>query len=387
MKFGWFADSHLGVTQYGLARRRDDFSDAFIGAVMDMIENHGIKYILHSGDMLDSTRPDPDTMQKLRDLNAFMTLHGVTLFFISGNHDNSDPHWASVVNERTSNLGFQLIDKKIITIKRPGDVELTIHGVPNMPRAAFLDYMSEAKAAHILLMHQAVTQFIGFPDPGAVDMFEIPRIFRAVLIGDIHKRQIMTNVQDASGNPWFDIIGYPGSTEQKYSNEDPDKTWVELEFDTRGNYINHALHPIATRPVIYVTIDTKEDLDSAVETIRKFEEENHDRPEPIIYGAYKSDVPEVMERLRKNFDPSRFIFRLKPVFAGSEIKFAKVDDKNLDMDEIIKTKLKNKPGLTEVTSALLNPEGDAGAILDRFIETRLQTIEAELAEESGAVVS
>lgn len=374
-KIGWFGDSHLDYAQYGLVRRRDDFLYAVESALQEMLAM-GIKRVIHTGDFLQSNRPSPYTMKCLQRMQQHLMKNGMTVYVVSGNHDNARPHWIDVVNAGDAQ-GFQLIDRKHVDVGGA-----TIYGLPNMSREEFLK--EKFKPADILVMHQAIRQFIDFPMPNALDITELPADKYAVIaVGDIHVYKIKRKDHWVAYDTSKCLIGYAGATELNSESEPDDKFWVELELsndDKSGQRMWKCFpHKIRTRPIIRISLDEAELLDKAIDTVKKAisELKEQDSREPIIFIRYNSRIRGVIERFRKNFDPDLYILRFHAIFGGAEETEAVINPKaELSIADLLKAEIPEISGLYALASQLFNPELEADQLnvaVDQFIEERLKT--------------
>ena len=388
MIFGWISDSHLDCTQYGLERRRLDFASAFRSAVEDMLSQQ-IRIIINSGDIINSNRPSPATMQFLRVVNDILRAKNAVMYVVSGNHDRTDPHWIETLGNPDASFGIQMLDFKMVKHHHPDNPNgVSFYGVPFMAPDQFRKH--QFVPADVLVMHQMVQEFVDYEQADCVKLADIPPLYKLIALGDVHVHKII----EQAGRPHC-FVGYPGSTEMKSETEDETKYWVECHLDVNG-WVTLLPHKIDTRQVIRIKItDPATDttgIDAAIVSVHKLEHRDRGfgieygdpgyRP-PIIFITYLNTLTEVMPKFKAAFDPDRYILRFEPVFGKALTQSADgtlVEDKdNLTIEDILRGELATHPELFGIASQLINTDVDANAAIDEFIEQRLRAVKATTA--------
>lgn len=370
MKFAWMSDSHLGNNQYGLERRRLDFARALESAVSHALQLE-IELIVHTGDLLNSNRPGPDSIECLRRIHRNLIAAGARMIVISGNHDQTDPPWPTLLEPEGNMLGISVQDNQVFSY---GEVRFFC-----LPSVSVERFKSTVwPKAEVLLCHMQVQEFIGFESLSALKLSELPLdFFNAILIGDIHVHKIQNYIrQDGTQVP----VGYTGSTELCSSSEQSEKFWMEVQME---NQVITQLtpHKIETRQVIRRVVDQVEDIDRHVQEINREwfrnQDVSGDTREPILFVEYPSDMPGVMERFRSAFDPSSWVVRFKPVLRqGRKLGAPLVPQaRELTPTDILRSYLAMRSDLLPVAEQLITKDRDPNATLDQFIESRLRAIE------------
>ena len=367
---GWVTDSHIDYHQYGLDRRRDDFTRAFGWVINDMIQKK-VAFAIHTGDVLHSNRPSSMAIQSMREFQRKMEVANLRMYVNQGNHDYAQPSWIRVVN-KNSPSGF--IDVDYMNVSDSG---LRIYGAPNMSREEFLKH--SFPDSDILMLHQAVKEFIGFPHPNALAIAELPSKGRQIVaIGDIHVHRIIDDPAQAAC-----VVGYAGSTELNSESEQEDKYWVELIFRD-GKLVDWPKHRIPTRPVIRVTINSEEDTDKSIARIIDKINLNlavdKEARDPMVFVHYLYSVPGVVDRFKQAFNLDDLILRWSPEFAvpgrkGADGNVVELPD-NLTPMDILKTMESTDSAIFRPASQALNPDIDFNAAIDTFIDERLKAIDA-----------
>ncbi|MGS0686719.1 exonuclease SbcCD subunit D [Nakamurella sp. GG22] len=81
------SDWHLGRTFHGQSLLADQ--EAVLGAVADLVAEHGVDVVLISGDIYDRAVPSPEAVQCATRILARIRRAGSTIVAISGNHDSA----------------------------------------------------------------------------------------------------------------------------------------------------------------------------------------------------------------------------------------------------------------------------------------------------------
>ena len=370
MKFAHLSDSHLGFQQYGREARKDDFSIALFNAVRDIV-NTGIKLIVHTGDLLNANRPGPDTIAVLVRINDYLIEHKARMFVISGNHDQTDPHWSFVLKrEPMFHYGLSCQDHQVVTIDN-----VSFNCLPFMSNAKFKEM--EFQPGNVLLWHGQIRELLGYPSEHALTMDELPYTkYQLILLGDVHVQKYVQHPK----NPhcW---VGYPGSTELFRENEDVDKYWTEISFEP-GQLADPVFthYRIKTRPVLRVKIHSEGDIEKMVAKVKAFTDDYcTDGRKPILFLEYPSTLPNVLQRFYAEFDPNQHIIEPRPFFPleinAPPVPGEEADD--LTVDQILRRRLAIKPELTEIALQLVNPEANADACITEYIAARVSAIPGE----------
>jgi DNA repair exonuclease SbcCD nuclease subunit len=371
---GWCSDSHLDYNQYGKPQRRKDFSYSLMRTVDDMIEQ-GVDAIIHTGDIYNSNRPSSEAVQDIQHLHHLLVAKGKFFYLIRGDHDWCNPPWTDILipNQRG---GIVLIDA--YPRIKVGDV--TIKGYTKLSREALLKEFAEAdlKDINILMLHQMVKEFIGFPSPTAISVDEIPDIFQLVAVGDIH-------IDDIRQRPMGGWIGYPGSTEMCSSSEDPKKVWRKLTFVDRELQKIEAV-PIHSRPVLQWDVKTDADLTKYLDEFDQLEVvlKKVDPREPMIFVKFPTTMPGVLDRIKQKLDPEKYIIVPQPVYVESDSSGLPVpitdDGSEMTVQDILQLKVPKDDALFQIASQLLNPDIDAKVALNSFVEARLAPVKVDETE-------
>lgn len=88
MRFVHLGDTHLGCSNFRLIERRQDFYNAF-KQVIDFCIEKKPDFVIHTGDLFDSGKPDNETIIFTIDELKRLKKEGIPLLIIPGSHDIS----------------------------------------------------------------------------------------------------------------------------------------------------------------------------------------------------------------------------------------------------------------------------------------------------------
>jgi|TARA_B100002003_G_scaffold251527_1_gene295634 DNA repair exonuclease SbcCD nuclease subunit len=207
MLFAHIADTHLGYRQYNLDEREEDFYNAFHEAVDKIIEKQ-CKFVLHSGDLFNDSRPHVRAMIEAMNGLERLTDEGIEFIAIAGNHDLMRRRGAIPPHKLYKNLEF-------LTAKNPFRIidDTYICGLPYYSKIhiyAFKEKINELVEKgknfekRILMLHQGLDTYLPH-FASELKLNDIPKGFDYYALGHVHKRIIASH-----GNG---KLAYPGSTE------------------------------------------------------------------------------------------------------------------------------------------------------------------------------
>jgi DNA repair exonuclease SbcCD nuclease subunit len=203
----------LGLRQYGLPEREEDFKKSFIQAFEKIIE---IKpdVIIHTGDFFDNSHPPTRALKIAMEVLSKVSKKKIPVFILPGTHDL--PKTASMTESPTSLLtfingmyDFGLMERQNFTISKKINGEtLTICGIPySIDPTKLKEYLKRMKAPKgnsILLFHEGIKEV--FPE-FEISIKDLPEGFNYYGIGHLHIHQTFKHPVTGA------TISYPGSTE------------------------------------------------------------------------------------------------------------------------------------------------------------------------------
>lgn len=217
MKLGILSDMHLGLVQYGLKEREEDFYNQYLTAV-DVFINAKVDIVIIAGDVFDKPRPSPKALKVFTNgLNKLFS-NGIKVCNIIGNHSmiqSPDFITADEFIESVSNFGnsyFLLDDDDCIMTEEVNIVGYPYHHNYQLDELSekinrMNDLMGETGLPNILVLHQSFKEFCGF----AGEDFSIHDIdtsnFDLVICGHIHENKLI----DIGNNT---VFLQPGSLER-----------------------------------------------------------------------------------------------------------------------------------------------------------------------------
>lgn len=321
-----------------------------------------IATICVSGDLLDSTRPSPKIIAFLKQLDAVACRHGVQILVISGNHDFTEPHWATVagVSDSQGPCGLKIIDNQRVTLPSG----LTIYGQPYVNKDRFIQLCAELPPSDVLLCHATVSELANFQSGSALSLTDLPADkYRLIAVGDVHIRK-HTQVGAC-------LVIQPGSTELCSTSEDENKTVTIVTFDEQHRIVGELDHrTINTRPVLRFKLNTDEELEQAL-----LQAESQQASEPIVVVDYAVTLPDVQKRFCARLDSTRCILRFFPSFHNPKLMNLGADVReDLPLSAFLDKLIPPGTPLHQLALTLLQPEANVAENVDRFIEERRKTL-------------
>jgi DNA repair exonuclease SbcCD nuclease subunit len=351
------ADCHLRTSQYARSSRGEDFSAALLN-VFQVAVREKISTICISGDLLDSTRPSPRIIATLKELDASACRHGILILVTSGNHDLTDPHWATIAGVATSGpCGLRIIDNELVTLA----CGLKIYGQPFINKEKFMALRRQIPKADVLMFHAMVQELThGFKSENAFALADLPtEKYQVIALGDVHHREY---VRVGSC-----LVGQPGSTELCESGEDENKTVTVLTFDDHNRLVGEPeFLPIKTRQVLRFKLTTEEEVEQALLTA-----ETQKKNCPIVIVEFAVHLTNVPQRFASRLDPTQVILRFMPIFQGLNGMNLGADVReNLPLTAFLAKMIPPGTPLYELAETLLSPEVNTVETLERYIENR-----------------
>lgn len=305
LKIAHTADWHLRDSQFSRTDRSEDFFAAALSVITKCAD---CDIILHSGDLLDVTRPSAHVMKQVRKLDARLRELGIPMLVISGNHDRTPKAgWMdTAASEKSSKMtdaarlrleaaclgetfesGVPAGDVMVIQrgnenscggiinadmgyfliLDESGTDCLRVMGLPYMPRRDFQNFFDTATVtpkADILMYHAQLSEMFGFCSENASSVEDFPQnAFRFIAMGDIHVPTMLERASDGLR------ISYCGNTEMCNMSESFEKTFDVYSFH-EGVLSSREMRSICLNRTPVEAFIT--DLE-AVENLRKMYEE------------------------------------------------------------------------------------------------------------------
>jgi DNA repair exonuclease SbcCD nuclease subunit len=312
-KFAHTTDWHAGNMQgkelnVKTKRFHDIFNaiDQIATSCINLIENNELDFIIHTGDLFDSSRPTSGTYQLLIPFlqsikEAFVNRGDIkysdhSLFFIiRGNHDAPSRR----LEDRGGHVLQVLHDLKLITYiddDMVGYKDVRLYGVGHHDKlikeklAQVIDqHKIEDKYANILMLHEGIDEYKG----NLSAYISIPEItnsnFAYVGVGHYHTPFLSKN----------NFIGNPGSIEHIKSsewdsdNENRDKMWYHITLSRSDSIwkVSVAKQMINVRPKRKLTINLKNKESAAIEKQIEDELTPYIKQGHILYVKIIGELP------------------------------------------------------------------------------------------------
>ena len=199
MKIGVLTDLHLGLVQYGLKEREEDFYKQYQKTI-DFFIKSDTDIVIIGGDIFDKPRPSPKALEVFT--NGLNTLidNDIRVCNVIGNHAmiqspdfvTADEFIFSVLNSPDK---YTLLDENCSVEME----DVVIMGLPfhhNYEIDDFvkkINYMNDSldpKKNNILVVHQAFKEFCGFSGE-ELSIYDIDTSnFNLIICGHIHEKKI-----------------------------------------------------------------------------------------------------------------------------------------------------------------------------------------------------
>jgi DNA repair exonuclease SbcCD nuclease subunit len=348
-------DNHLRDMHLGRRDRGDDFTRAVYEAIEIGIEEK-VSAILQCGDLFDTNRPSSHIIRRvLPKIQEKLIRANLPMYVVNGDHDKTDPPWATF--ESPAGCGIHMLENRLVTI--PG-TKVTVYGLDfiGKTKERFLEVRDALPAADILMWHTQVKEFAGFYGQDAVTMAELPTDkYRVIALGDIHCREYRRQGHC--------LVGYPGSTELVKQDEPLEKSVTILEVPEDGEVTERA-RVLHTRSVRVYRMHTDEDVLRVLNELHAIRDEN-----PMVFGRFNVNIPNVMARFCATLDPDKAILRIvsypenRPPNAEVNVE----DDKHLE--DFLSEYLSPGTEIFDVAAACLRPDAPVNDLVTKLIEARL----------------
>lgn len=241
------ADLHLGLRQYGLDIREQDFYSACMGLVDTAIEQRCTVIIL-AGDNFDAPRPQPAAVEALQTMVARAKENGIDVCGIDGNHDSSNSSWLRI-------CGVTPLDGSQVVYN--GVCVAGFDACRPVVFAEKMDALAKAGGADILVIHQAMAEMADYSKQDfSAEALSVPLAamgVKYVAMGDIHATR-----ETSFNGVWF---AYPGSIEMNAADEQQQKSAIVIEWDTDTKTFVTQLTPLKTRKFATATITSMADIE------------------------------------------------------------------------------------------------------------------------------
>ncbi len=365
-------DTHLRDTQYATTQRGDDFTAAFFRAIRTICEApERPDFILHSGDMFDSSRPSPKTIGALMQANEILVQHDMRMYCVTGNHDFTNPTWLATLFPGNNQRGIVPLDG--LVVDHGGFI---IVGVPPYSAKRFLDKKAEIQKsienASIMMYHGLVTGVVPFFAGNkklTLDIADLPTApkLKLTALADIH----VQGFNHHPDNP-TNLVVYPGTTEMCSSSESTDKSVPMIRL-TRESAVVESYLPLTIRPYVTAKIRTEEELEELMAKLKPIADQH-----PVVPIEFAREMPHVITRLFGLLDPQRSVIRCQALPAllktYERVAAGEVDEDELTLEFFLKQKFEDDVELQELALALAaRGEDSAASILTDFVNKHLAT--------------
>lgn len=224
------ADTHIGVRQYGLEKRRADFSRAFQRVIEIAIEER-VDAVVHAGDFFDDRYPTAEDLHETLQVLFKLKEAGIPFLGIVGNHEQRrGVQWLDL---------FAQLGLAVHLSLEPYELQgVRFYGVDYMGRRGLELPKVEGD---VFVCHQLIDKVRPDGEVRLQDLLQTGA--RYVLLGDYHEHRV-----------WREegvLVTYPGSTE-RWSLDERESRGVSL-IDLETGRLDR--RELSTRHFLYITED------------------------------------------------------------------------------------------------------------------------------------
>ncbi|WP_407380804.1 exonuclease SbcCD subunit D [Methanobrevibacter sp.] len=383
MKFAHLADTHLGYRQFGLYEREKDFYEVF-EKIIDRIIEEKVDFVIHSGDLFDSSRPSPMALLTFQKGLIKLKNANIPIFAIAGNHDFAMRQGSIPPQVLFKKFGLKVISP-INTNYMYEDV--FIAGFPFHSSSQDkvlknkLTELSKKAANHeksILVLHQGIDKYFNLQYE--LEIGEVPDNFTYYAMGHLHNY-----INDDFGKG---KLVYPGSSEVWKTSELDDfrkngKGFVIVDLDSKKPSVERIKIDLP-REFIDKTIDF-ENLDSEIGLIRNTIKDFDKKPIINLTINNVTSTNEAYELINEELDDLTLMVRPKFITPGEENIDLIIDKENaLGPIEVLASRLESydDEDITKFASdlyALLSKDKneEAKQLIDEFYRQKFSAEEEE----------
>lgn len=351
MKFMQLGDTHVGYRQYGLKARERDFRIAF-GKAMELADKEKPDVLLITGDVFETTRPDPADLNFVRDWLDQLRRGGTAVAGIEGNHDCAK-------GEILKNLEITEVDELAVIDG------IAIYGIPYIQKSLdFRELLQEVPPeTDVLLIHQTLSEVADiFADVSADDIAELCPNVRYVAMGHIHDHHTFSRGDMR--------LVYGGATEMNDIDESRDKSIPFVEMSPGGGAPEITLVPLDPRPIEKIVLHEESDVENLYKNLK--DHENH-----LLYVVCKNTLTRQLCSVLKEADEYGIIYTVNPVSDTSKVDVKKIQSwersrSAVDLKKIIEEDFEGLPRERSLVMALLETPDNAKATLEEYVDEQLE---------------
>jgi len=200
MQIGICTDLHLGIRQYGLEERENDFYDQYNKAI-DLFISNDVDIVIFAGDIFDKPRPSPKALRIFSNGLDRLISNKIEVLNIVGNHAMvQSPEFVTADEFLETLTGFQDHYMTLNKEKYYISDDVFIAGLPYafqyqmtdfIDAVSFLNAMCDTSKTNILVLHQSFKEFCGFTgEPLSINDIDVSN-FDLVICGHIHEKKLI----------------------------------------------------------------------------------------------------------------------------------------------------------------------------------------------------
>ena len=299
-------DLHLDHLIWKRHRQVADDSILGLNEVSDLALRNRVPVLL-AGDVFDTSDPDPDLVQMVRVQAELLHRAGVRVMALQGNHDRRPVPWYSACSDVIEHVGdgrpFEVDGIRLVGF----DFALKDQIEAQLAQLS-ADMAAGTIKADVLILHQAVRQYLGIEGKWNCDLDWVPREISTVLMGDIHDP---VEVRARDGVAAY----YTGSTHPRSITEFGPKSVIGLHRDR-----SITRTPIRGRRFLKLVLTPMSSPDEANRELDQLTRGDHVLP-PVVWIRHDELSFELVEQLRARWTGvSGLIVLTEPIVGRVEIE-------------------------------------------------------------------
>ena len=215
MRIGVFTDLHLGLVQYGLKEREEDFYNQYNKAIQTFV-NAKVDIVVTAGDIFDKPRPSPKALEVFTNGLNILKENNIQVLNIIGNHSMVKSSDFVTADEFIKVTGLEdsyiLLDEDNTFTQK----DTTIVGLPyhyNTELSELIEKINNLNDKvkdtkhNILVLHQEFKEFCNYTGAElSINDINVEN-FDLIICGHIHERKLIQVSEDT-------IFLQPGSLER-----------------------------------------------------------------------------------------------------------------------------------------------------------------------------
>ncbi len=269
-------------------RRPDIRGDAFFALrqIYQFCMEHQVD-LLGAGDLLDSQRPDTQTLHQLFQFLNDLRRVERHVYFTQGQHEKASPPYLGLTGMA------EHMHRRVQTIRG-----LSIYGLDHTEASHLPAEIEAIPPVDLIMCHQVWGNFMGVGVEGRLEDLNKPGGAAVILTGDYHEHRVL----EVEGTQ----VLSPGSTCLQHIAEPREKSFFALKDDMTIESI-----PLRTRLTHDVLLETEKDLERLLEQVGEYSEPQSRVPPEIVKNilyVQAQNIPDAFRRVSRAYADKVHLF-------------------------------------------------------------------------------